>query len=78
MGIDDDEIIICWNLEEIELHRLVRSSRPDRLDDRWLNKCRHLFMATLRQSTHDAVPLSRMFFFGSIHSTLTHSSHSHG
>jgi hypothetical protein len=47
-------------LEESELHRLVRSSRPDRLDDRWLNKCRHLFMATLRQSTQDSVPLSRM------------------
>jgi hypothetical protein len=49
-------------LEESELHRLVRSSRPDRLDDRWLNKCRHLFMATLRQTTQDSVPLSRMFF----------------
>jgi hypothetical protein len=48
-------------LEESELHRLVRSSRPDRLDDRWLNKCRHLFMATLRQSTQDSLPLSRLF-----------------
>lgn len=47
-------------LEESELHRLVRSSRPDRLDDRWLNKCRHLFMSTLRQSAQDSVPLSRM------------------
>jgi hypothetical protein len=42
------------------LHRFVRSSRPDRLDDRWLSKCRHLFMSTLRQSTQDSFPLSRM------------------
>ncbi|CAF1205961.1 unnamed protein product [Rotaria sordida] len=47
-------------IEETELHRLVRSSRPDRLDDRWLNKCRHLFMATLRQSTQESLPLSLM------------------
>jgi len=47
-------------LDESELHRFVRSSRPDRLDDRWLTKCRHLFMSTLRQSTQDSFPLSRM------------------
>jgi hypothetical protein len=46
-------------LEESELHRLVRSSRPDRLDDRWLSKCRHLFMTALRQSTQDSLPLPR-------------------
>ena len=46
-------------LEETELHRLVRSSRPDRLDDRWLSKCRHLFMNTLRQSNPDSIPHSR-------------------
>ncbi|CAF3974914.1 unnamed protein product [Rotaria magnacalcarata] len=47
-------------IEENELHRLVRSSRPDRLDDRWLSKCRHYFMATLRQSTQETLPLSLM------------------
>ncbi|CAF3793816.1 unnamed protein product [Rotaria sp. Silwood1] len=47
-------------IEETELHRLVRSSRPDRLDDRWLSKCRHLFMGTLRQSTQEYLPLSLM------------------
>ncbi|CAF3915791.1 unnamed protein product [Adineta steineri] len=46
--------------EENELHRFIRSSRPDRLDDRWLTKCRHLFMTTLRQSTQESVPLSLM------------------
>ncbi|UJR27576.1 hypothetical protein I4U23_008857 [Adineta vaga] len=46
--------------EENELHRFIRSSRPDRLDDRWLGKCRHLFMTALRQSTQESVPLSLM------------------
>ncbi|CAF1577401.1 unnamed protein product [Adineta ricciae] len=46
--------------EENELHRFIRSSRPDRLDDRWLSKCRHLFMTALRQATHETVPLSLM------------------
>lgn len=45
--------------EETELHRLVRSSRPDRLDDRWLSKCRHLFMNTVRQSNPESIPHSR-------------------
>ena len=56
----NDQELICLFEEESELHRFVRNSRPDRLDDRWLSKCRHLFMATLRQSPHDSLPLSRM------------------
>ena len=50
---------IDFFLEETELHRLVRSSRPDRLDDRWLSKCRHLFMTTVRQSNPESIPHSR-------------------
>lgn len=58
-------------LEESELHRLVRSSRPDRLDDRWLSKCRHLFMSTLRQSNAESIPHSRKLpVFSSVPSAI--------
>lgn len=57
---DQERLFFCLFEEESELHRFVRNSRPDRLDDRWLSKCRHLFMATLRQSPHESLPLTRM------------------
>lgn len=46
--------------EETDLHRLLRSSRPDRLDEHWLNKCRHVFTSTLRSSNDDSFPYSRI------------------
>lgn len=47
-------------LEETDLHRLLRGSRPDRLDEHWLTKCRHVFTATLRNTNEDSFPYARV------------------
>ncbi|CAF0792179.1 unnamed protein product [Didymodactylos carnosus] len=46
-------------LDDSELLRLIRNSRPDRLDDRWLTKCRHVFMSALKSQAQD-IPVQLM------------------